>query len=254
MFDYSALAVDLNFYRTAKIVKLSEIQKLFTYFNLSKASKEGVVYPETIENQKLYVNRLLYRGVFEKELVFEEEGPAFDVINENNVCNFSFISVKMEDVISWGRQVGIAIPDDFLHDNSHVTVNMPESNWRLNEHLENKNEQLEPIDRDDSESDLSHLAPADLTELSGKDRRRLRSLETEKQKWDLSIMAAVAAGMYAAEMVKGEKIITRPNFENFLSSKNYGRLPSSSTGKIWDALPQEIKSKGGRPKGCKDVH
>ena len=80
--------------------------------------------------------------------------------------------------------------------------------------------------------------------LTGKEARELGQLRTEKKKWDASIEAAVKIGFWAATK---EKILIRRIVKDKLY-KIDNSIADSTFEKIWKAIPEKKRSKGGKPK------
>ena len=86
---------------------------------------------------------------------------------------------------------------------------------------------------------------ADLAEriMDAKASRELGQLRREKEKWDASINVAVKIGVYCHEQ---NKELTRKEIWEYVIhiDKN---LPDTTIEKIWKAIPEQFRSKGGRP-------
>jgi hypothetical protein len=82
------------------------------------------------------------------------------------------------------------------------------------------------------------------TVLNAKEKRELGQLRREKEKWDSSINVAVKIGGYCQEQ---NRVLNRHEIWDQVIhiDKN---LPDTTIEKIWKAIPQQYKSKGGHPK------
>nr|MBL0717639.1 hypothetical protein [Desulfobacterales bacterium] len=80
--------------------------------------------------------------------------------------------------------------------------------------------------------------------LDAKKARKLGQLEREKERWDDSIISSVKIGMWAA----GEKNLLRREDVSIKFYEINKEGFESVFEKIWKAIPQEKRNKGGRPK------
>ena len=80
--------------------------------------------------------------------------------------------------------------------------------------------------------------------LNAKDKRELGQLRRQKEKWDASINVAVKIGVYCQEQ---NRILNRHEIWDQVIhiDKN---LPETTIEKIWKAIPEQFRSKGGHPK------
>jgi hypothetical protein len=80
--------------------------------------------------------------------------------------------------------------------------------------------------------------------LNAKDKRELGQLRRQKEKWDASINVAVKIGVYCQEQ---NRILNRHEIWDQVIhiDKN---LPDTTIEKIWKAIPEQFRSKGGHPK------
>lgn len=81
--------------------------------------------------------------------------------------------------------------------------------------------------------------------LVAKDRRELGQLRNEKAKWDESIRATVHAVLFCTTQ---EKPVTRKKLWGELEEKGCGSIADSTFQKIWKAIPDQYRHKGGRPR------
>ncbi len=77
-----------------------------------------------------------------------------------------------------------------------------------------------------------------------KDKRELGQLRREKEKWNSSIDVAVKIGIFCQQE---NRVLNRHEIQDEVLriDKN---LPHTTFERIWKAIPQQYKSKGGRPK------
>ena len=77
-----------------------------------------------------------------------------------------------------------------------------------------------------------------------KGNRELGQLRREKEKWNSSIDVAVKIGIFCQQE---NRVFNRHEIEDevFRIDKT---LPHTTFERIWKAIPQQYKSKGGRPK------
>jgi hypothetical protein len=80
--------------------------------------------------------------------------------------------------------------------------------------------------------------------IDAKGNRELGRLRREKEKWNSSIDVAVKIGIFCHQQ---NRVFNRHEIEDevFRIVKN---LPGTTFEKIWKAIPEQYKSKGGRPK------
>ena len=81
--------------------------------------------------------------------------------------------------------------------------------------------------------------------LTGKEARELGQLRKEKLKWDDSIVAAVKAGLFCSSQGRS---ITKKELDTELYQQKLGQIHKTTFDRIWKAIPQELRSLGGRPK------
>ncbi len=83
-------------------------------------------------------------------------------------------------------------------------------------------------------------------DLLPEERRELGRLRLEKEKWDASIKAAVVAGMVASE---GQSM-TKDQLRGALKQNGvpWAEMPDTTFNKIWAAIPERLRNRGGRPK------
>jgi hypothetical protein len=86
--------------------------------------------------------------------------------------------------------------------------------------------------------------------LEAAEKKELGTLRREKEKWNESIGAAVAAGVFCA---KRDKPVTHNELERELINNRKYNLPTTTLDKIWKALPGEYRSRGGRRAGDADT-
>ena len=83
--------------------------------------------------------------------------------------------------------------------------------------------------------------------VKGKDAQELGRLRKYEEKWDAAIEAAVEAGLWVAELwAKNKTKITKPKLIERL--EKYDLPDTVIAEKIWKAIPDKYRSKGGRPK------
>lgn len=89
----------------------------------------------------------------------------------------------------------------------------------------------------------SNASPGE-SKMDAKDKRKLGQLRREKEKWNSSIDVAVKIGIFCQQE---NRVFNRHEIEDevFRIDKN---LPHTTFERIWKAIPQQYKSKGGRPK------
>lgn len=83
--------------------------------------------------------------------------------------------------------------------------------------------------------------------LTGKERRELGQLRTEKKKWNASITAAVQIGMW---VLSQDGNLKRKDVEAKLHAIDPA-IPNTTFEEIWKAIPPEYRHSGGRPKNKK---
>ena len=80
---------------------------------------------------------------------------------------------------------------------------------------------------------------------SDKDARLLGQLKREKEKWSLSLEAAIKIGLYLSTI---NNEITRNDLFAKLDKDGFSDLPDTTIEKIWKAIPNNYKKSAGRPK------
>jgi hypothetical protein len=81
--------------------------------------------------------------------------------------------------------------------------------------------------------------------LNAKDKRELGQLRLQKKKWDSAIEVAVKIGMFCQE--QNDKVFIRDEIlkQALMLDKD---LHYTTFEKIWKAIPEQFRCKGGRPK------
>ena len=103
---------------------------------------------------------------------------------------------------------------------------------------------LKPSDIKEFEKKVSWISDEGQGTLDPKEARKLGQLEREKEKWNDSIISSVQIGMWAA----GKKeLFRRDDVKDKLCEINPD-IPDTVFEKIWKAIPEEKRHKGGRPK------
>jgi hypothetical protein len=98
------------------------------------------------------------------------------------------------------------------------------------------------------ENENPNFIQSDSLKMTAKQSREFGQLKLEKKKWDQSIKAAVEATLFC----KDQKIpVTRNQLWDHLLKNKLGDIPDTTFEKIWKAIPQKYRSKGGRPKKAK---
>jgi hypothetical protein len=103
------------------------------------------------------------------------------------------------------------------------------------------------------ESEYDHMLDIDKyyleIALNAKEKRELGQLKRQKEYWDSAIEIAVKIGMFCQE--QNDKVFIRDDIEKqvFMIDKD---LPYTAFEKIWKAIPEQFRSKGGRPKKDKN--
>lgn len=86
-------------------------------------------------------------------------------------------------------------------------------------------------------------APSEPLDANGK--KELGELRVEKEKWHLSIMAAVHIGLFAE---KQKEELTRDQIKDEMCAAGFSTVPDTTFEKIRKALPSEYRKGSGRPK------
>jgi hypothetical protein len=76
--------------------------------------------------------------------------------------------------------------------------------------------------------------------LTGKEKRELGQLRTEKRKWDDSLKAAVQIGIFCAELHSSNKELKKSDFRQEMYEVN-PNLPESTQEQIWKSIPSKYK-------------
>lgn len=79
--------------------------------------------------------------------------------------------------------------------------------------------------------------------LDGKEKQKLGRLSREKENWDLTILAAVEAGLFVKN---GKKVVKRAELQDMLFRK-FPKLTHTSFERIWSSIPVNYKKSAGRP-------
>jgi hypothetical protein len=233
MFDYSVLTVDVDNLLIASDINLSKARELLVLFAVQEKAKTQKIIPEQIDSLKQAINLRMMKA-------FDENEFEYVTLPNEEFCmesiggfgyKFEVATASLSDVIGWALKAGIPIPDDF-----YAKV------------FPGKVTDAKAITRPDKANE--QLGPEALT---AKERRELGQLRIEKQKWNESISAAVAAGFHFASLPKGTKV-KKDEVIDFIYNAGHKDLPLSTIDKIRDALPEELKHPGGRTKGSKNVH
>jgi hypothetical protein len=94
------------------------------------------------------------------------------------------------------------------------------------------------------ENDNPHLFEHLEGDLDAKDKRQLGQLKREKEKWNASLDVAIQIGVFCREQ-------TIPVTRSMVWDKVFeidNTLPDAVIERIWKSIPEQYKSKGGRPK------
>lgn len=233
MFDYSVLTVDVDDLLLASDINLEKALNLFTFFAVQEKAKTQKIFPEKVESLKMTICQRMTKAFDDKEFecaTFPDKEFYMELPDDTGYL-FGAATASFTDVVCWARKAGIPISDDFY------TRVFPE----------------EKVVKDKAKKKSAKVKKSqDPEQLSAIEKRELGRLRIEKVKWDKSISAAVAAGIYCAGLPKGTKV-KKDEIIDFICKAGHEDLPLSTIGKIRDALPEEIKNQGGRPKGSKNV-
>jgi hypothetical protein len=94
------------------------------------------------------------------------------------------------------------------------------------------------------ENENPHLFEHLEGELDAKDKRQLGQLKREKEKWNASLDVAVKIGVFIREQTI--PVTRRAVWDKVFEIDN--TLPDAVIERIWKSIPEQYKSKGGRPK------
>ncbi len=233
MFDYSVLSVDVDNLLIASDINLSNARELFTLFAVQEKAKTQKIIPEQIDSLKQAITLRMMKAFDENEFQYVTLPNEVFRMESIDGCGYRFkaATASLSDVVGWARKAEIPIPDDFYAKVFPGKVTKTKA-------------KIKPAKAHEQ------LSPETLT---AKERRELGQLRIEKQKWNESISAAVAAGFHFANWPDG-KTFTKDQLERFIREAGYKSLPDSTVAKIRSALPDEMKNRGGRTKGSKNVH
>jgi hypothetical protein len=233
MFDYSVLAVDVDDLLLASDINLDNALNLFTFFAVQEKAKVHKISPAKVESLKREISQKMTKAFDENEfkyLPFPDKEFQMSSPDDNGYI-FEAAKASFTDVICWALKAGIPIPDEFC---KRVFLG-------------------EVADANAKAAPAQTMELQEAETLSVKEKRELGRLRKEKGKWNESIEAAVEAGLHYAKFPEGETL-TKDAFADFIYEAGFKTLPDSTVEKIRAALPDEIKHKGGRPKGRKDAH
>lgn len=122
MFDYSALAVDVDNLKLKDEIDFSEAISLFTHFALQKKAKTQKIFPETIEAQKRAITQRMLKAFDEEELSYKGHPfsePRVELEGQWGY-NIEKIRVSFSDVISWAIKVSIPVPAEFQYVDAEI--------------------------------------------------------------------------------------------------------------------------------------
>jgi hypothetical protein len=93
------------------------------------------------------------------------------------------------------------------------------------------------------ENENPHLFEHLEGDLNAKDKRQLGQLKREKEKWNGSLNVAVKIGVFCREQTM--PVTRRVVWDKVFEIDN--TLPDAVIERIWKSIPEQYKSKGGRP-------
>lgn len=230
--SYTAiLAIDMDRLLLASAVTLKEAREVLVYFGIQKKSETQNILPTTVTELRKMIGTQIELAVGRKEFVCDvlDDQKFMFIHNSQATYDFSLAEVELKDIFCWARGKNIFIPDHIYSKFFPTSIDSA----------------LDPIE--------VSVEKESYESLSGSDKSNLERLKRESSKWEEAIVAAVKASWNYSQLEEGE-IITRAVFERYIYSEGHKTLPTTTIDKIWKALPERIKSRGGRPKGAKDAH
>lgn len=184
---------------------------------------------ETIEKERLKYFNMVHSALIQKDIPLTDHDGVTDP-EGNYVYYLDKTTAHPWHCLKWAKKRLLSIPKDF---HNYITTQFP---LPKEDKAENHPENI----------DSPHV-------LDVRMRKELGTLRREKEKWDLSVEAAVVVGLYCARD-DVQKPVTRPSLKDHLHESGIKDLPDTTFDKIWGHIPPKFKHRGGRPKGKKDAH
>lgn len=162
-------------------------------------------------------------------------------------CGLETGMVDIERIVSQMEFTRFSV--EFIEQNSDIyTENIKkfeeEFNWTAPPGSPQPTKRVEPITENSEPGKQATQHDPEASMLTNEEKRTLGQLEREKEKWDISIEAAVTIGIYVAS-ANGR--VMRKEIQDEVYKVD-GDIPKTTIERIWKAIPVKYRKQGGRPK------